>query len=518
MIIIEEKVQWYIVSVFAFLSISSSVAIWMAFHPNNSHTNTDTKVQYTHATTPSYTQSSQKPLCKDCNVIIMTLDSCSAKNIQCYGYDRATMPNLCKFASEHLLFTNSFSNATWTLPSHVSLMTGLLPSHHQIDDEWQDALDKKVPLLPEVLQQHGYETILYQDRNAGILPIDLVYNRGITEIDGQYTIGKLFRRLELNASQGKKTFFTYYNSICHEPNRIGYGPKIFTTDSYPEIPVGPENNDISFTKEFFEFLKKNLPKILKTNAYGTATASIRSLFDRMEKSRSFEEAKSLFLDNKNFPDLSIRGQMYWDYIYSSYINVRDKKMMAYLKALYDQQLLELDANEIAEFVTKYNTSDLKDRTIVIISAEHGQEFGEHGVFGHSTLYEPNIRVPLIMSIPGQSPQVITNPVQIVDIMPTILDLVGVTNTIEFDGKSIVPAVIGDQFPERMLIAEWAAGVTKTIRKGDWKLFMKLKDGEYIPYELYNLKNDPDESINLLVPNLQLVYSIIRDAKAAKLLK
>ncbi len=502
---IENRFQLYLLSITAFLSITTSILIWVAFHPEGSNT---FPVQATSSSmsVPTAVQ------CKDCNIVIMTLDSCSAKNIPCYGYNRNTMPNLCKFASEHVLFTNSFSNATWTLPSHVSLMTGLLPSHHQVDDEWKDALDKKIPLLPEVLQQNGYETILYQDPNAGILPADLVYNRGITEINGQYTIDTLMDRLELNASKGKKSFFTYYNSICHEPNRVGSKNNVYTKDSFPEIPVEKEGSAVHFTPEYFSYLKEILPKRLDNNEYNNETPKLRKLFEQMRNAATFELAEQIYKNTSHTVHYSILDTLYWSYIYDRYIDVKNKKMMDYLRALYDQQILELDAAEISQFINRLRTSKVKDSTIVIITAEHGQEFGEHGVFGHSTLYDGNLQVPFVLSVPGIQSLTITKPVQSVDIMPTLLDVVGIRHSIRFDGQSLVPLLVNAQFSDRILVAEWAAGITKALRKGDWKLFVRLKDGEYIPYELYNIKNDPGESFNILVSNFPVANTIIDEAK------
>jgi len=67
-----------------------------------------------------------QPYCKGCNVILISLDTLSANHLPCYGYERNTAPNLCKFGRENIMFKNAFSNAPWTLPSNVSIFTGLL--------------------------------------------------------------------------------------------------------------------------------------------------------------------------------------------------------------------------------------------------------------------------------------------------------------------------------------------------------------------------------------------------------
>src|SRR3989344_4435924 len=70
--------------------------------------------------------------CKDCNVILVLLDTLGTNHLPCYGYERDTAPILCAFAKENVMFQNAYSNATWTLPSHVSAFTGLYPETHNV--------------------------------------------------------------------------------------------------------------------------------------------------------------------------------------------------------------------------------------------------------------------------------------------------------------------------------------------------------------------------------------------------
>ncbi len=454
-------------------------------------------------------QSSQnvKPLCKDCNIILMTLDVCSAKNMPCYGYDRNTTPNLCAFAQKNQLFLNSYANATWTLPSHVSLLTGVLPSTHGVHKQWEDSLPPSLPFLPEVLQKNGYETVLFQPKDTGIFSSKTVYNRGITEINDDYFTSSLFKRLDENVKKGKKTFFSYYISVCHEPNLVGSENKLFTTDSFPQIPIEPGDKSISFTPEFYEYLQRFLPDKLKNNEYEEYNASIKNVYDRMISSNSFEKARILFLDRSNFPNDDITRDLYWSYVYDTYINVHNKKMMNYLMALYDQQLFRLDTGDIRDFINALNGSTYKDNTVVLITSEHGQEFGEHGVFGHTTLYERNIRVPFVLSVPGVPSHTIMQPVQSVDVMPTLLDLVGITHNYIFDGKSIVPLLQNKKLSDRIIISGYEGN--KALIMGDWKLLVKKDGRELIPYELFNTKIDPSEVYNTLASKFSIANDILR---------
>lgn len=149
------------------------------------------------------------------------------------------------------------------------------------------------------------------------------------------------------------------------------------------------------------------------------------------------------------------------------------------------------------FIETFNASEFKKNTIVLITAEHGQEFGEHDVFGHTTLYDRNLRVPFILSVPGLNPHEYSSPVQGVDITPTLLDLVGIQQSFSFEGKSIVPILQNKKFEDRYIVSDRDAGDQKAIQKGEWKLLVNRQNKTYIPYELYNIKVDPDEKNNLI---------------------
>lgn len=465
--------------------------------------------QFLPAITARNHASQKTPLCKDCNIVLMTLDVCSATHVPCYGYDRNTMPNLCAFAEKNQLFLNSFANAAYTLPSRVSIFTGLLPIHHRVNIAWRDILDRSVPLLTEVLQGAGYETVLLQEKNSSVLPLNTVYNRGITEIDDDYDPSEILSRIEQNSKKGKKTFISYYNTDCHEPNRVGKNT-LFTKDSYPHFTLESTQTRVDFTPEFYEYLKKKLPSRLKENAFEGKTAYVKDIFDRMLASGSFDRAKEIFRTEETLPDFTALDNIYWSYLYETFIDVNDKRQMEYFKALYDQQLVNTDTSIIAEFIQRLNASAYKDNTIVLITSEHGQEFGEHGVFGHTTLYDGNIRVPFVLSIPGVSPSKHIDPVQGVDIMPTLLDIVGIHHEYIFDGISLTPMLRQGVIPDRLIISSQADNYRLSLRKGKWKLFVTIGDNEILPYELYDMTEDPDEQTNLLFQNITVANKIIQE--------
>ena len=144
-----------------------------------------------------------------------------------------------------------------------------------------------------------------------------------------------------------------------------------------------------------------------------------------------------------------------------------------------------------------------DNTIVILTADHGDEFGEHGRFGHKAVYDGLLHVPLIITGPSIPPDIsIKQQVSLIDLTPTILDIVGIDNPRSFRGKSLLPLIEGREMT--------VAGTVSTImnpglgqrssayRVPEWKYICteRLDDGCLVGEEVYNLVDDPGEMVNL----------------------
>jgi arylsulfatase A-like enzyme len=160
---------------------------------------------------------------------------------------------------------------------------------------------------------------------------------------------------------------------------------------------------------------------------------------------------------------------------------------------YDAEIAHVDAQIAAVLAALEEAGELAD-TIVVITADHGDEFQDHGNRHHGrSLYNELVRIPLIVAVPGAAPQVIDAPVSMVDIGATVLDLVGVARPGGQNGRSLAPAVLGTgPAPDRTVLAELIAdrNITRNLRAayhGGWKLIWDLDANTY---ELYNLVEDP----------------------------
>jgi len=474
------------------------------------------------------------PVCKDCNIILISLDTLSANHLPCYGYSRDTAPNLCKIGKDNIIFKNAFSNAPWTLPSHVSIFTSLYPEYHNVI-AGGDALSLKIPLLPEILQKNGYETYFYAPTGDQALPIYDIYSRGITKtLPYSFGLGDIayvdlykdpynnyynnaFNSFLLNVEQGKKTFMFVHTYAVHAPYFIDENEeKIYTKDNFENIPSTSEeyNADVPFTQEIYVKLLVDMVPEKKNVSRRWKNIIDEDFYDKFKNAKTLEEAEKIVKSQGN--------GLFWgmysaDYRYFNKANQSDPKQVEYLKALYDQKIKKLDewlGNKLTSFLAD---PIIKKNTIVIITADHGEEFMEHGAMEHSTIYDSNIKIPLILYIPGITNKEITAPAQSVDIVPTILDAVGIsTDKFFFQGQSLINLIRKGAKMNRLLVADGYENTVKVIRKENWKLFLfKYENNNYLPYELYDTELDPNEKNSVLLRNLGLVNEIMEEYNSYK---
>ena len=172
--------------------------------------------------------------------------------------------------------------------------------------------------------------------------------------------------------------------------------------------------------------------------------------------------------------------------------------MAHFSALYDAEILEFDTEVIGPLLKKLKELDLYDNSIIIICADHGDEFGEHGYMGHGqTLYDEVTHVPLIIRIPGiQGGRKVTELSETVDIMPTLLDFLEIPTPYFTQGKSLMPLIVQhDPKPLRQFVFGQFGGAdyeVSMIRSKEWKLVLGRNNRK----ELFHISKDPAETRNL----------------------
>lgn len=451
----------------------------------------------------------------------------------CYGYDRDTTPNLCEIGKENILFENAHTNATWTLPSHASIFTGMFPFVHKITKAYDNYLNKEIPLLPEILQNNGYETFFFAPKQEVNIPPRHVYNRGITYWDDTYRddkytndtdkyITKAINQLTENSAENKKSFVFFHSYACHGPYYTENQPLLYTKNIIPSLPLNRDDvAKLPFTEGYYKFLLKRLPEGLRDGGFYTAPEKIEVFLENLQNAPNFLAAKRIYDDatSHDWWGETMMGDYQEEFGYWSKINLGDPEYINYIKALYDQGLHVMDEKVLGALRNSMNSSQWPKNTIVIITADHGEEFMEHGVLMHATLYDYNTQVPLIFVVPGIQQKYIQEHVQSVDIAPTILDLVGIQNSYSFNGKNLTPLLYDKSLGKRLIITGgngYNQPNLSTIREGDWKVFVtENEDQSVLPYALYNTKSDPGEQSDLLAKNIQKATQILTSYKALK---
>jgi arylsulfatase A-like enzyme len=169
---------------------------------------------------------------------------------------------------------------------------------------------------------------------------------------------------------------------------------------------------------------------------------------------------------------------------------------------YDYEIAFCDM-WLKKLIDAVNELGLADNTAIVIHADHGEAWGEHKVYFHGQdLFDEQLRVPLIIVVPGQKPQVIDEPVMLVDVAPTVLDLVGAPIPASMRGRSLMPRIAGGKaaapaaprplFGELLPATAWPHHATMMI-DGNHKLIHRISDRRW---ELYDLASDPGEKKNL----------------------
>jgi arylsulfatase A-like enzyme len=401
-------------------------------------------------------------------IVLVLVDALRADHLGCYGYERPTSPRIDALAADGALFVNAATPAPWTLPAMATLFTSLYPSVHRatatsdlsgwIDDRDSfrptSVLDESRNTLAESLQSAGFATAAfvngpYPGRAFG-------FAQGFDRFDDSVRPGI---RMNVEAAlswldhERPERFFIYLHSTeVHSPYTEERLYPRFRRRSHPQYAeIGRILAEEASRQRSFDF----------DPGYGGSIDGSRRTLSALRRSRTPPPARDL----------------------------------EHLVALYDRGVRYVD-HWIGALLVGLTARGLHDDVIVIITADHGEEFFEHGGLEHgATFYEEVMRVPLIVRTRDAKPgRVVEDQVGLIDVMPTILDLVGIAPAGPLQGRSFRPALLGASLPERALFGE-ASHVPglSALRTNDRKYI--LRRGEILE-ELYDLEADPAEATNL----------------------
>lgn len=317
------------------------------------------------------------------NIVLIVLDAVRQDHLSCYGYSRATTPHIDRLAAEGVLFENAYSTSCWTIPSHASLFTGLYPSQHGVSLEHR-TFHTQHQTLAEFLDGQGYETACISC-NSFVAGGGTDLNRGFgltVDVDSARYSGPGVVQRVLRAAHKRWRAITRRDRGAERATQMA-------RDWLYQQP-GP-----FFL--FMNYMDCHLPYRLRhPQRYQFIPPMERKRVDRIP------------LD----PFAAMAGKLQ--------LTPRD---CAGIRALYDGSLYYLD-QQIGILVDTLKELGVFEQTILLITSDHGESFGEHGLFDHQYgLYEHLLRVPLVAHFPEGGPRGarVTQPIQHVDLFPLIRD-------------------------------------------------------------------------------------------------
>jgi arylsulfatase A-like enzyme len=419
------------------------------------------------------------------DVLFVVLDTVRAANLSVGGYSRPTSPHLQRLARRGVYFQRAVATSSWTLPSHGSLFTGRYP--FELSADWRRPLDDTYPTLAEIFAAKGYVTtafvanLLYASEETGLARgfaryDDYLVSPGniirtslvVRQIGGAF--GLAAGRMELTGRQwadqiNERLLEWLPPSRAANPGRRPFFVFVNYMDAHsPYLPPPP------FAAQF--------------GAVG----------DR--------------------PDIERR--QFWT-----------GREITYEKNAYDGALAALD-HHVGNLFDELDRRGALDNTIVVITSDHGELFGEHGLYDHGNgLHWPTLHVPLLVIFPPTVPAGVrvADAVTLRDVPATILELAGLRPD-GWPGSSLVRfwKSAGAGRANSPLLSEISRGINLNpwlpASKGDmkslvhWPMHYILNgDGSE---ELFDLDADPGETNNLAAPGNDAMVRPLRDALAEAL--
>ncbi len=452
---------------------------------------------------------SQPYACKNCNVIFISLDTLRADALPCQGYARNTAPNLCAFAKKNIFFSNAYSQSSYTLSSTFSLFTSRIPTHHNMIIPHSDVLDNTISTLPQTLKQLGYETMYIGPLDDPALPLDRGFERGFDSfIRNHNTEGwqKGYDLLKKNSSLGKPTFIFFHTYMTHEPYVPGEQDRTLFTDDYiPGIATSWEEFT-KFDQTLLTYVLRDITSRINAIPDGTpAPSNLVTIQHSLQNARNLEEAEQIFTSLLSQETDSYLGQRY-----RASINKYDRRHVAYVRAMYDARINQLD-RELSNLFQLVKNDAISDRTIIVLTSDHGEEFMEHGEMYHwKNIYNTTTHVPLIIRAPNTSPQTIRTLAQGIDVLPTLFDLLGIAIPSWAEGVSFSDIIFKTirGIPNRHIFSEYNNGVIRSIRNTKWKLYAHTTESP-VRFELYDMGRDPTEQRDVSARYPDIVKSLYR---------
>lgn len=395
------------------------------------------------------------------NVLLLVWDTTRADSLSPYGYDRDTTPQLARFSEQALCFTNSRSVSTYTLTSHLSMLTGVYPSHHGARLTRQFFRPWATPTVVSRFRQAGYRTAAFV---------------GTDVLRAQSGINYAFETYDDLVDPW--VTYTHAWALVHDVQSL----------IAKRVPGFAANGDPHWIQDFQSPGSEVLARALKWIEGDDPRPwfCFVNLYDAHWPYLPEPEARERFVRPYDGPadGYALR---------SNRVRAEGLKLGAedarHVRDLYDAELWSLD-REVDRFLGRLDLG----RTGVVLTSDHGEAFGENGQFEHRDVLECHTRVPLLVRPAGSKEgREVREPAHGIDVAPTLLALAGLESSFETYGVNL----LGPLAPERLLLVENRDNINPSLVKlalyeGDWKLVEFQGADHRLQWKLFNVAADPLE--------------------------
>lgn len=422
------------------------------------------------------------------NIILLTIDALRPDRIGVYEYNRGYTPNIDRIAKNGVVFKNAFSVGPYTSFSFPAILGSIYPSFLE-ESSIRNALvfSKKYFSLAQVLKKGGYHTIGLNPGNAFISRY-FGYSRGFDHFNdfmdvkkSENFILKLMTRTR-EFSLFKKINKKFFNKLS---------ALLLFISTYYEVIIA-KNYPAKQSENVIRYCEKYLKHYSSTNKN-------KNFFLWMH----ITTTHGPYIPYNEFLPVGISSKdliRIWRIIQKNNPSECDEDILRVINLLYDSVVSSAD-RQVGGILNMLEDVNVIDDTLIIITSDHGECFGEHNNFGHplSSLYEESIRVPLIIVGPDiPKGKIIDNLVSLIDLPPTILDLTSTSKKpLTFCGKSFINLIFNEPESHRSYVISEGKVNDKKIfscRSKKWKL---IASENFDVMELYNLDNDLKEQNNLI---------------------
>ncbi len=438
------------------------------------------------------------------NIILLTFDTLTARDMSMYGYQRQTTPFIGEWAKTASVFTRAEAEGNITTPTTASLMTGKRIWTHQtyhVGVSSNKPVKSDVENLPLLLKKNGYYTMAFV-----VNPAASVKTLGIAD---SFEVAPLATEFSAPVSLFGWRFgivdVLLYRLFA---NKIKLYDWILQRDFILDRVLNAISRNITKTtvppdkvyNKFLEAIDNNLrgPFFAWLHVYPPHNPYLPpepyiGMFNSSSRLRSYKTQEK-------------ERRASFRYSTGKYRHFPPdvQPTIDIMRARYDE-FIKYSDRQFEDFIAQLTKRDKLKNTVIILSADHGESF-EHAYLGHgqSHLYEQVTHLPLIIKNPGRiKGRIIDNLVEQVDIPPTILDLAGIPAPPWMEGRSLVPLMFGKDLPPKPAFSmvldrnpsfgHRITSGTIAVWEGDYKLIHYLQENKSL---LFNLKDDPDELNNL----------------------